>query len=378
MPSLSPAIVTGGCGFIGFHLLSGILAEDPNCEIHVIDIFTNRNRVPGVTYHTVDISDAAAVDAIFQAAKPTSIFHVACPDSMVVNDALFTRVNINGARNLLASARKCGTVKAFINTSTSSVIHDNVSDLVNADETWPVLQYPAQKRVYTLTKAVAETEILAANRSQPLHGGGGMLTVSLRPGSCFGPRDTVMMANIVASIRAGQGKYQIGDGRNIYSFTYISNCVDAHLLAAHALVNAYGKPRPSQKDKRVDGEAFHITNDEDWLFWDFQRGIAKAIGMPVKQEEIKVVPVWVALLMAYIAEWITWVRTLGKEQPKITAEAVYLVSHHRTLNGDKAKRVLGYQPKVSMQEGLDIAGRWFVDEEMKAKGLEEERKGRVV
>ncbi|KAI0867224.1 3-beta hydroxysteroid dehydrogenase/isomerase [Hypoxylon argillaceum] len=238
LPKLGPVIVTGGCGFIGSHLVDNLLQVEPGCQVHVIDVNTSRNRVAGVSYHTCDVSSAKEVDAVFAEAKPKTVFHVACPDSTVQQPAVFRRVNVDGARNLLRACRQNKTVQAFINTSTSSVIHDNLTDLFDADETFPVLQYPAQKRVYTLTKAEAEADILAANRES---GDASMLTVSLRPATAFGERDTVCMGKIVANARAGKAKFQIGPGNNMYDFVYISNLVDAHILAAHALVQAYGR-----------------------------------------------------------------------------------------------------------------------------------------
>ncbi|KAK6209325.1 erg26, C-3 sterol dehydrogenase [Pestalotiopsis sp. IQ-011] len=362
-PSLGPVLVTGGCGFIGSHIVSDLLERDPSCKIHVIDIDTGRNRFPGVTYHNGDISSAADVEAVFSAARPRTVFHVACPDSTAQQPNVFRRVNVDGARNLLNSAVKIKTVQAFVNTSTSSVIHDNLSDLVDADETFPVLKYPQQKRVYTLTKAEAEEDILAANRQ---HGDSSMLTVSLRPATAFGERDGVCMGKIVANARAGKGRFQMGPGGNLYDFVYISDLVDAHFLAAEALLGAFGKPAPAD-DVRVDGETFNVTNEEPVPFWEFQRAIGASVGLPIREEDIKIIPVWLALMTAIVSEWYTWVRTLGREHPIITREAVQLTTITKTLNGEKAKRVLGYHPKVNMEEGLARAGKWFVDEAEKVK-----------
>ncbi|KAF4631662.1 hypothetical protein G7Y89_g6465 [Cudoniella acicularis] len=359
---MGPVLVTGGCGFIGSHLVDEILASDPTCQVHVVDINTTRNRLhdPRVTYHTGDIANLSDVEAAMFAARPRTIFHVACPDSMVTLDvSVFQKVNIDGARNLLKIAEKVGTVQAFVNTSTSSVIHDNISDLIDADENLPVLQYPAQKRVYTLTKAEAEAEILAANRK---HGDSSMLAVSMRPATAFGERDTICMGKIVSTCRQGKGRFQIGSGNNQYDFIYIGNLVDAHLLAAYALLRAYGKPAPP-KETRVDGEAFNVTNDERILFWEFHRCISASVGLPIKQEDIKIVPKWLALFMAMISEYSTWIRSWGTQQPTVTREAVRLTTIERTLNGEKAKRLLGYKPKeqrnVAMVEYPTLLGRWL-------------------
>ena len=142
--SLSPVLITGGCGLIGFHLFNHILESEPTCEIHVLDINTIRNRVLNVTYHTCDINSLPGVESVMLQAQPRTIFHFAYPDSMVLQPSVFQKVNVNGAQNLISAALKVGTAQAFVNTSTSSVIHDNISDLIDADEDLPDLQYSAQ------------------------------------------------------------------------------------------------------------------------------------------------------------------------------------------------------------------------------------------
>lgn len=358
---LSPVIITGGCGFVGSHLAEGLLAENPQCEIHVIDLDIARNHIPGVNYHTCDITSSADVESVFVKIKPYSVFHVASPDPLVLNAARFRSVNVDGTKNLLHAAKKTKSVKAFVYTSTSSAIHDNVSELVDADESLPVLRYPAQKRVYTLTKVEAEDRVLAANRQD---GDCSMLTVSIRPATAFGARDFGFMGKVIAQARAGKANAQIGPGKNYYDVTYISNLVDAHLLAAHALIDAYGKAAPPP-EKQVDGQAFIITNDEPVLFWEFNRAVAASVGLPVKKEDIKVIPYWVAMLVATVSEWSTWIFSFGRKQASITREAVHLSTITRTLKCDKAKRILGYKPKVGVYEGLEKCSKWFVEEAKK-------------
>ena len=241
LPRLSPVLITGGCGFIGRHLVQHLLNADPSGQIHVLDIDVCRNRFPSVTYHTCDISSSEAVDKAMQEARPRTIFHIACPDSMVILPELFEKVNVGGTRNILSSAAKLGTVQALVFTSTSSVIHDNATDLIDADETLPILRPPVQKRVYTLTKATAEEEIIAANRKA---GNSSMLTVVLRPCTAIGEADTICLGKKIPRAEEGKMRYQIGNGKNVYDFIYIGNLVDAHILAAQALVKAYGKPPP--------------------------------------------------------------------------------------------------------------------------------------
>ncbi|MCJ1260603.1 hypothetical protein MMC22_000465 [Lobaria immixta] len=134
---------------------------------------------------------------------------------MIPRPERFEAVIVGGTRDLLVSAAKVGTVQALVYTSTSSVIHDNLTHIRDADETLPILRPPIQKRVYTLTKATAEEEIIAANRAT---GDNSMLTASLRPALTFGERDTVCLGKMFAVAEKGNSKYQMGSGQNEYDF----------------------------------------------------------------------------------------------------------------------------------------------------------------
>ncbi|KAJ3563607.1 hypothetical protein NPX13_g8139 [Xylaria arbuscula] len=267
--------------------------------IHAIEIDTGRNRFAGASYHTCDISVASDACTVFAEAKPKTVFHVACPDSI----------------------------------------------------------HPAQKRVYTLTNAVAEADIPAANRES---GDASMLTVSLRPSSTFGERDTVIIGKIVSNARVGKAKFQIGPGNGMYDFMYVSNLVDAHILAAQALVRAYSEPSPNP-EMRVDREVFNVTNEERVNFWSFQQSIAASVGLPVRKEDIIISPVWIAMATAGVSEWLHWVFTFGRK-PSVTREAIHLTTINRTLSNAKARRVLGYKPRVSVDSGLAKAGKWYIEE----------------
>ncbi|KAF3766959.1 NAD(P)-binding protein, partial [Cryphonectria parasitica EP155] len=287
---VGPVVVTGGCGFIGSHIVEGLLKADPSCQIHVIDLDSKHNRIHGATYHDCDIAALSDVEAIF-----------------------------------------------------------------------------LEKRVYTLTKVEAEAEVFATNRQD---GNSSMLTVSIRPVTAFGERDNTCMGKTVATCRAGRTNMQIGPGKNYYDVVYVTNLADAHILAAQALIRAYSKP-PPPLEARVDGQSFIITNDERILFWDFQRAISASVGPPVKQDDIKIIPRWVAMLAAAFNEWSTWILSWGTKQSPNTREAVHLSTITCTLKCNKAKRELGYKPRVSIHEGFEKAGKWFVGE---AKRTEETKK----
>lgn len=324
--------------------------------------------MPGATYHICDITYADEVKSAFLEIKPKVVFHVVSPDPLSHDHARFQNVNVHGTHNLLVAAKAAHT-QAFVYTSTSSVVHNHVDNMLDADESLPILRYPAQKNVYTLTKVAAEDKVRAANRAD---GDASLLTAIIRPASTFGERDYLNFWTPVTRARAGRANVQIGDGRNLFSYAYVGNLVDAHILAAEALVRAHGHPSPPP-ESRADGEAFFITNDEDhdWRFWDYQRAAAASVGHPVKKEDIRIIPQGLALVMGFVAEWWVWATSLGKEQSVLSRQTVRYACINRTLNCGKAKRILGYRSKITMSQAIEKTGAWFVQE---AKGAEEARK----
>jgi sterol-4alpha-carboxylate 3-dehydrogenase (decarboxylating) len=152
--SLGHVLVTGGCGFLGSNIVSLLLSRYPESTVSVIDIRTNLNRLesPKVSYHNCDITDLSAVREIFQKVKPDVVIHTAAtvPNGLI-KDAVMYAVNVNGTKNLLAAARELDT-KAFVYTSSASVVVGHVNEVIRADENWPVVVGKDQPEYYSNTK----------------------------------------------------------------------------------------------------------------------------------------------------------------------------------------------------------------------------------
>ncbi|MCJ1466087.1 hypothetical protein MMC07_004706 [Pseudocyphellaria aurata] len=352
MQDLGSVIVIGGCGFLGGNIVSQLL-ELTTAEVHVFDLRTDLNRLPSVTYHEGDVSSARHVLSVFQHVRPTVVIHTASPSIFSRSLIFFMKINVDGTRNLLECAQKVG-VKAFVYTSSASVIHDTVSDLVNVDESAPVLYIPDQKEAYNHTKALAEDLVLAANRKND----SSMLTVALRPSGLFGEGDPTAVKMMVNAAASGKYKYQIGEGKNLTDWTYVGNAAHAHILAAGALLSAHGSTAGPESD-RVDGETFLVTNDEPMPFWEFVRGLGAAAGYPTKSEQIQKIPVALALLIAITLEWLVWLTSLGRRQTTRLSLGLRFGCMTRTFCIDKAKRRLGYKPLVNMEDGIKRAGGSF-------------------
>jgi sterol-4alpha-carboxylate 3-dehydrogenase (decarboxylating) len=310
-------------------------------------------------YHSADISIKANVETVLATVRPQVIIHTASPVALSTNAALYYRVNVDGTRNLLECARSIKTVKAFIYTASASVVHDSISDLIDADESFPVLYVPDQKEIYSHTKALADDLVRAANGS-----GDGMLTVCLRPAGIFGEGDQNTLRKMIENAEAGENRFQIGSGKNLFDWTYVGNVAGAHILAAEALLlrssSASGTNLP-----RVDGEAFFITNGDPMPFWDFVRAIGDAAGFPVDGKDVWVIPKHLGLTLATIVEWIVWTMSFGMETSTMTRGGIRYSCLTRTYRIDKARARLGYKPTVDMNEGIRRGVDWWVAEKMK-------------
>ena len=119
----------------------------------------------------------------------------------------------------------------------------------------------------------------------------------------FGEEDPTTVKNIVEAAAPGRLRYHFGNGKNLFDWTYVGNAVEAHVEAAYALLEDHGIPLSSiSTERRVDGEAFLITNDEPMALWDFARLLGAAAGYPTKIEDVRIILRLAGLTIAFIAK----------------------------------------------------------------------------
>ncbi|EDN08773.1 predicted protein [Histoplasma mississippiense (nom. inval.)] len=339
---MDPVLVIGGCGGLGHHIVKRLLEKKAASDITSFDLNIDRNNYPGVNYIRGSITSREDVQRVLQDTKPRVIFHTASPVMMDQKNSneIFEKVNIDGTRILLDAIRDTDHVKAVVYTSSSSVVHNNYTDIVNATEDAPKVYWPEQKEFYTHTKAVAEDMVLAANRKH------GYKTAALRGCILFGEGDITSIPKIVENAQQGRGKLQVGYNQNLCDYTYLGNAADAHILAAKALLSP-----STPRDGRVDGEAFTITNDEPWPFWDFAHAVSAAAGYPVTKAWV--VPPFVFYAIAVLVEWSVWLTSFGRRQSKLNRKMVRFFTMTRTFDISKATKRLGYRPEVNMKDAID-------------------------
>jgi len=99
------ALVIGGCGSLGHRTVEQLLQLDPAPQVSVFDIQTKVNRIEGVEYYDVDITDKQQVYSGLEKSRPQVIFHTASPPAALSDLPLYMRVNVDGTRNLVECAK---------------------------------------------------------------------------------------------------------------------------------------------------------------------------------------------------------------------------------------------------------------------------------
>ncbi|KAH9909890.1 sterol-4-alpha-carboxylate 3-dehydrogenase like protein [Xylariomycetidae sp. FL2044] len=351
-------LVTGGCGLQGASIVETLRARHPTRRVTVLSRNPTANRVEGVTYIAGDITSREAVRGALAASGATVVFHVAGTITATrapIPDDVVRAVNVEGTRLLLEESRRtAGRVRAFVFTSSASVVQRRlVAPVAGADETWPTAREGDPTMLYAITKAEADRLVLAADDPR------GMRTASLRPAAIYGERDTDLVPLLMN---------MAGLGRNGLRTTYVGNSTQAHLLAAEKLLS----PPSSADADAVGGQAFFVTNAERYTLWDFARRVWREAGVPLARgdDDARVIPLWLMACVAAAAEWWAWA---WGAKPRMTRMTVKMATMTRWYDIAKARDVLGYEPEVSMEEGVKRGVAWYLKQQQKQKEEEEEK-----
>lgn len=167
-----------------------------------------------------------------------------------------------------------------------------------------------------------------------------LATCALRPSVIFGPGDYQLIPSVHACIGKGETPFVVGSGENLWDVTYVSNVADAHVLAVENLLST----------RTAAGQAIFISNEEPIPFRDFCLEVWKNFGhYPAFQVHI---PVSLASLVGYIAEVVTWVTGTPTT---LSRGSVLDACGTRYCSGEKARKVLGYKPRVGIEEGIRVS-----------------------
>jgi nucleoside-diphosphate-sugar epimerase len=251
------------------------------------------------------------------------VVHCAAEVSEWAAPGLFHRSNVFGTMRLLEAARNAG-VRKFVHISTDSVLFTGV-DLRGVDETRPI---PSRSSFeYGATKAAGEKAVVSANDPT------GLETVALRPTLVWGPGDTTVLPEIILMVE--QGKFVwVGQGRCTVSTTHIENLIHGIRLAM---------------EHPCGGEVFFITDQEPVQLRSFLTRYARANGVELPSRSI---PAPIVRAGAWLVEGM-WTVFRPSSKPPVTRMGAALLSRDYYVTTNKATSLLGYEPLVNIDAGLE-------------------------
>jgi UDP-glucose 4-epimerase len=304
----SRAIVTGGAGFIGSHVVDALLEK--GYAVTVIDDLStgSRARVPDAAdFREIDVVDFAAIEAVVDELKPSAIFHLAAQASVVASvedPGRDCEVNVKGTLNVVEAAGRCAAPVVF--TSTGGAMYGDDAPMPTPED-----RIPAPLSPYGASKWAAEAYVKTWSLSS------GIPHAVCRLGNVYGPRqnphgEAGVVAIFTDHLYTGRAPKLFGHGKPTRDYVAVGDVVSA-LLAASGKAGTYNV----------------------------------ATGV-----ETDVMTVWRELQHAAVESTSPGAAPgAGELQPELADLRPGELQHSR-LDPSLAERELGWHPVVSIEEGL--------------------------
>ncbi|MBZ0253564.1 MAG: NAD-dependent epimerase/dehydratase family protein [Candidatus Methylomirabilis sp.] len=331
-------LITGATGFLGGHIAEKLVARGRE-EVRALarpTSDTRRLRKLGVEVVEGDVADPASLERAMRGVE--RVHHAAAKVGDWGPREDFERMTVEGTRNVLEAAHRAGASN-FLHVSSVSVygLHchrDKTPKHGPVRETDPLGQHLWRDDWYSMTKIEAEREALA------YHEAGKLSVRVIRPAWIYGPGDRTSLPRLVKFLRKNGGLL-IGKGDNRLSLTYGPNVADAALLAMEAEAAA--------------GECFNVSNDGEITQAEYMTKVCAILGLAAP---CKMAPYGVAYFAGAALE--RGAKLLrAKEPPALTRFGVTLIGNDNLYSHEKAKKVLGWSPKVLYDEGITAALDWY-------------------
>jgi nucleoside-diphosphate-sugar epimerase len=312
---MSKFLVTGGMGLIGHNVVQRLEAKDH--EVVIVDIMTNygiipqdeleyllderRKKIQTQDIYRTDIADAEAFDRVVANHKPEVIIHMASfPRQKVVNanPAWGARVMTEGLINVCESAKKHG-VERVVYISSSMVYGDFADQVLEDAECRPIGQYGIMK-------------LCGEDLVKDYHRRGCFDYAIIRPSAVYGPldvEDRVVAKFMLAAMRGGV--LHVNGAGETLDFTYVDDAADGIVAAATRIMSA--------------NKTFNITKSHSVSLLEAAEMIVKIVGKGT-------------------------IETRDKDADFPSRGA---------LNIDRAKTILGYDPRVDVEQGFENYYNWL-------------------
>lgn len=287
-------LVTGGSGFIGFHLVNRLVEEECG-QIIVFDKYIHPDKFQSANCLTLIQGEIAEIERLKEIMPGVDyVFHLAVLPlgACTENPRACLEVNVNGIFNVIEAA-KDANVEKIVFSSASSVYGDTEQTM---DESHPL----NARTIYGASKIAAEYFLRAFHDMYKLN------YVILRYMNVYGPGQVGgLIMNTLKRIKGGLLPIIFGDGSQSFDFVYVDDVVTANILAA---------------ESDVTDEVFNIGGEEEVTVKDLVFTLLELTGSDLAPE--------------------------FKLDEKVPMQ-------RRVGSSEKARRLLGYAPKVSLREGLE-------------------------
>ncbi len=322
-------LVTGGGGFLGFAIVEHLIKAGYEVVSYSRSHYKALTDL-GVIHYQGDLSDDQTLLKALNGCE--AVFHVASKVGMWGSYSSFYEANVTGTKNVLKACAQ-RNIRHLIFTSSPSVVYEGETQ--GADESLP---YPSKYYAYyPETKAMAEQAVLQAN-------GPTLTTCALRPHLVWGPKDPHFIPRIFERRRKNKLRL-LGSGDYLVDTVYIDNAAIAHLQAFEAML---------RDPQSVGGKAYFISQDEPITIRDFINRLLDTGDLPPVDRSIQ----------PKIALWVGWClqttyRLLKiQSEPLLTPFIAKQLSSSHWYDISAAKRDFGYQPTVSIDEGMNRLKAW--------------------
>jgi nucleoside-diphosphate-sugar epimerase len=239
----------------------------------------------------------------------------------------FYRVNVEGTRNVLEAAVQ-NRVLRFVYVS-STAVHGFGARNMDEESPLPPTRFP-----YCLSKREAEALVSEAHRRCQIEVG------IIRAGDLYGPGDRVVLLPLARLLEPGWMAY-IGRGECLGAFTYIENLADGLILAGTL--------------ERAAGETYVITDGIELTWRSYFGKLTSALGLSAPKLSVHPQLAWAAACGLETAYRLGGIQ----RRPPLTRYLVAHLSRDYSFSIAKARRELGYEPQVGVDEAIERTAVWY-------------------
>lgn len=321
-PTGRTALVTGGSGFVGGHLIPRLI--ESGWQVRGIGrSAASRAAVAtlGAEPCAADLSDPVALERAM--AGVDTVFHVAAHFKLWGPHRTFRAMNVDGTRNVVIAAERAG-VRRVVYVSAAAVVMGRSEAQRGVTEDLPLQRMGFAP--YSASKAEAEEILRAASGRRR-----GFSTVAIRPPFIWGP-DMPALDHMVETVKAGQFQWVAGGGQAL-STCHVDNLCHALILAA---------------DRGRDGAAYFVSDGVDTTLKAFLTRLLASRGVTPKDRSVSFGVAWT---MAGLMGTAWRLLRLGGEPP-ITRQMLRLIGKDFTIDISRARSELGYTPVLTPEDGF--------------------------